>query len=133
MRKRILALLAALIFLDLFAYQGQIRAQRLFFNSSVSVTSTNSAVSFTDNGSGGSSVAFLARHVVVYSLSTSANTCYFDLKDTTATTSDTAIDPGGTWQMDFIEVAGSSTSGWAGLGAICDTAQTATFRVTATR
>ena len=80
MRKRIFTLLAALI--PLFAYQGQVGAQRLFFNASVSVTSTNSAVSFTDNGSGGSSVAFLARHVVVYSLSTSANTCTFDLKDT---------------------------------------------------
>jgi len=131
MRKRIFTLLAALI--PLFAYQGQVGAQRLFFNSTVNVTSTNSAVSFTDNGSGGSSVAFLARRVVVYSLSTSANTCQFDLKDTTATTADISIDPGGTWQMDFIEVAGSSTSGWPGLGAICDTAQTATFRVTATR
>src|SRR3972149_1744065 len=124
MRKRILALLAALIFLDLSAYQGQIRAQRLFFNSTVSVTSTNSAISFTDNGSGGSSVAFLARHVGLYSLRTSADTCYFDLKDTTATTADISIDPGGTWQMDFIEVAGSSTSGWPGLGAICGTAPT---------
>ena len=133
MRRRIFTLLTALILLDLFTYQGQVWAQRLFFNSTVSVTSTNSAISFTDNGSGGSSVAFLARHVVIYSLSTSANTCYFDLKDTTATTADISIDPGGTWQMDFIEVAGSSTSGWPGLGAICDTAQTATFRVTATR
>ena len=129
MRRRFLIGLALLTLLATEAW-----TQRLFFtNNAVSVTQSNSAVSFTDNGSGGSSVAFLARRVVIYSLTTSANTCYFDLKDTTATVADIAIDPGGTWQWDFIEVAGSSTSGWAGLGAICDTAQTATFRVTATR
>src|SRR3989304_5878831 len=130
MRKRLLALLAALIFLDLFAYQGQIRAQRLFFNSSVSVTSTNSAISFTDNGSGGSSVAFLARHVTVRSLATSANTCYFDLKDTVATTADIGLEPGGGGKMPS---EGPGTGGWAGMGAICDSAKTAPFVVTATR
>jgi hypothetical protein len=130
MRKRISILLVLIGWCALFA--ASVQAQRLFFNTAppVSVTSTNSAISFTDNGSGGSSVAFLARHVTVRSLATSANTCYFDLKDTVATTSDTALEPGGVWNIPFTE---SGTSGWAGMGAICDTAQTATFVVTATR
>ena len=129
MTKRTLILLAVV----LGCWAASVQAQRLFFNNSaVSVTSTNSVISFTDNGSGGSSVAFLARHVTVRSLATSANTCYFDLKDTVATTSDTPLDPGGVWNWPFVDTPGG-TSGWAGMGAICDTAQTATFVVTASR
>jgi hypothetical protein len=129
MRNRTLILLGLL----LGCWGASVQAQRLFFNNNaVSVTSSNSAISFTDNGSGGSSVAFLARHVVVHSSSSSANTCYFDLKDTVATTSDIALEPGGSWAFEFVD-SGGGTSGWSGMGAICDTAQTATFLVTASR
>ena len=131
MRKRTLILLSLL----LGCWIASVQAQRLFFNNSaVSVTSSNSAIPFTDNGSGGSSVAFLARSVTVRSLSSSANTCYFDLKDTVATTTDTALEPGGVWNVPFEDLPNSgSTSGWSGMGAICNTAETATFLVTASR
>lgn len=125
---------ALILLLAMLALAALADAQRLFYvNNAVSVTDSNSAITFTDNGSGGSSVAFQARRVVVYSLSTSADTCYFDLKDTVATTSDIAIEPGGTWVAEFSDPNASSTSGWSGMGAICGAADTATFRVTATR
>ena len=105
-------------------------AQSQFYNTSTSVTQANSAVTFTDNGSGGSTAAFRARSVTVRSLAASANTCYFDMKDTTATTADIALEPGGSFSLTF---DGASSDGWAGLGAICNTAETATFLITASR
>ena len=105
-------------------------AQRQFYNTSSSVTQANSAVSFTDNGSGGSSAAFRARYVTVRSLTASANTCYFDMKDTVATTADIALEPGGSFSLAY---DGDIQGGWSGLGAICDTGQTATFLITASR
>lgn len=129
MRRRTLALVAALL-LASFAWAGD----QVYNNASVSVTQTNTSLTFTDNGSGGSSAAFKARHVVVHSLSTSANTCYFDLKDTTATTSDTWIEPGGTWERFYEDPPNSpGGGGWSGMGAICASSETATFLVTATR
>ena len=129
MRNRTLILLGLL----LGCWGASVQAQRLFYNNNaVSVTSSNSAISFTDNGSGGSSVAFLARRVLVRSPTTSANTCYFDVKDTVATTADIALEPGAAIEIEFVD-SGGGTSGWGGLGAICDTAQTATFVVTASR
>jgi hypothetical protein len=110
-------------------------AQRQFFvDDSVSVTTSNTSVSFTDNGSGGSSAAFRARHVTVESSGASANTCHFDLKDTTATTADIPLEPGGGWTWHYQDGPGESPGqgGWEGLGAICGTG-TATFVVTASR
>jgi hypothetical protein len=97
----------------------------------VSVTQANSAVSFTDNGSGGTSSAFYARTVWIRSDSTSANSCYFDLKDTTATTADIRLAPGDSIVMTWADTLGGN--GWAGLGAICAAGETATFDVVAVR
>ena len=113
----------------------------LFYNADISVTQANTATTFTDNGSAGLAVTFYARHVLVRSLSASANTCYVDLKDTVATTSDIALEPGGALSFTFPPTAvssvttttGQAVDGWPGMGAICTTAETATFRVTAMR
>ncbi len=112
----------------------------LFYNADVSVTQANTATTFTDNGSAGLAVTFYARHVLVRSLSSSANTCYLDLKDTVATTSDIALEPGGALSFTFpptstsaVDSSGNPIDGWPGIGAICSTGQTATFRVTAMR
>lgn len=105
----------------------------LVYNSDVSVTQANSAVTFYDNGSAGTAMAFNARNVLVRSLSTSANTCYFDTKDTVATTADIALEPGGSISLTFPSTSVGEGDGWPGMGAICSTGQTATFRVTAMR
>ena len=109
-------------------------AQRFFYNGTISVTDTNSVVAFTDNGSGGTGQQFTAKHVLVISASTSANLCYFDLKDTTATTADIAVPVGAGFGFDFDQsTAPMGQDGWSGLGAICAGGQTATFYVTASR
>lgn len=109
-------------------------AQGKFYNGTISVTATNSVVAFTDNGSGGTGQAMSARHVLVRSDSTSANTCYFDLKDTLATSADTPLEPGAAISFEFdLSTTGGVSDGWTGLGAVCASAETATFYVTATR
>lgn len=106
----------------------------LVYNSDVSVTQANSAVLFYDNGSAGTAQAFNATQVLVRSLSASANTCAFDTKDTTAVyATDIKLEPGGSISLTFPSTSVGATDGWPGLGAICDTGQTATFRVTAMR
>ena len=103
-------------------------------NQDVSVIATNTAVTFSDNGSGGIAASFNARSVLVRSLAASANTCAFDLKDTTAVyATDTKLEPGGSISLNFPDTSVATTDGWPGMGAICDTAQTATFRITAMR
>ena len=130
MRNRILTCCAVAVL----GFSSWAWAQREFYNTSVSATQANTAVTFTDNGSGGSSAAFRARTVVIRSLSSSANTCYFDLKDTVATTSDVAIEPGGTWGAAYDDLSNpGGRGGWAGVGVICNTAETATILVTASR
>ena len=99
----------------------------LVYNADISVTQTNSIINFTDNGSGGTSVHFRARYLLVRSLSTSANTCFFDIKDSLATTADTALEPGASISPPL------SGEGIDVMSAICSTGQTATFRVTAIR
>jgi len=106
----------------------------LVYNADVSVTATNSAIQFWDNGSGGIAATFDARSVLVRSLAASANTCAFDLKDTTAVyADDVKLEPGGSLSFAFPETSTGATDGWPGMGAICDTGQTATFRITAIR
>lgn len=106
----------------------------LVYNSDVSVTQANSAVLFYDNGSAGTAQAFNATQVLVRSLSTSANTCAFDMKDTTAVyATDIKLEPGGSISLTFPSTSVGEVDGWPGMGAICDTGQTATFRVTAMR
>lgn len=112
---------------------AQVSSEPVFwFNSTVSVTDTNSAVLFTDNGSGGTGENFAARFILIRSGASSANTCYFDLKDTVATTSDTALEAGAGMEVNF-QVGPEGGDGWSGMGAICAGGQTATFFVTATR
>ena len=128
--KRFLAALAVL------ALVGQSWAGiGLVYNGDISVTATNTATTFTDNGSGGVAALFNARHLLVRSLSTSANTCAFDIKDTTAVyATDIKLAPGESISLDFpLTSTSAETDGWPGMGSICDTAQTATFRVTAIR
>ncbi|MEK9722257.1 MAG: hypothetical protein VW405_02075 [Rhodospirillaceae bacterium] len=108
-------------------------AQRLFYNGTISVTDSNSVVAFTDNGSGGTSQAFPARHVLIRSASASANTCFFDLKDTVASSADTPLAPGAGLSLEFDISSGDGDDGWEGMGAICSGGQTATFYVTASR
>ncbi len=103
------------------------------YNADVSVTATNTITQFTDNGSGGDGLVFAARFVLVRSLSSSANTCYFDLKDGTASTSDTALEPGGSIGWPFTATSAGGETGWSNMGSICSAGQTATFRVTAYR
>ena len=122
MRKRTIILLAAM------AVAVSAWAVGVVYHADISVTEVNSAIAFTDNGSGGTSAAFKARSIVVESLAASSNTCRIDWKDTTATTADVALAPGGKWEW-----IATSGDGLAGIGAICAAAETATFRVTATR
>ena len=137
-RMKVLGLLAMLALAIYFLVVPAEPGIGLVYNSDVSVTQTNSAVTFSDNGSGGISQMFNAKYVLVRSLAASANTCYLDLKDTTATTSDTALEPGASLRFVFPPSSQASSAsgvidGWPGLGAICTTAETATFRVTAMR
>jgi hypothetical protein len=112
-----------------------LEAQKQFYtNDSVSVTQANTAITFSDNGSGGSAQNFRARFVTIHSETGSANTCFFDLKDTTASTADIPVVPGSTWSLAFEDLGqGGGLGGWSGVGAICDTGETATFHVVASR
>lgn len=100
--------------------------------SGVSVTQTNTAVSFTDNHSGGGSTAFAARHLLIRSRSTSANSCFIDFTDSTATTADTRLEPGASISRTWDDRDGMG-GGWSSIGLICATGQTATFDVDAWR
>lgn len=96
----------------------------------ISVTQTNTNTAFADTHSGGTSAAFNARHVSVCSRSSSANACFFDL-DGVATTADFRVEPGACLSLSFTGTSGGD--GWAAIGAICATAETATFDIMAGR
>ena len=100
------------------------------YSGSVSVTQANSAVVFTDNGSGGTGQMFRAIAILVRA--SGANTCYLDIKDTVATTADIPLAPGESVTFSFPGTS-QPADGWPGIGAICSTGQTATFLVTAMR
>lgn len=98
----------------------------------ISVTAVNGTVAFTNNHSGGDSAAFFATQIIVRSRAASANTCYLDYNDGTATTSDVPLAPGG----EFRIIRGGNyhaASGWSSMGVICAGGQTATFDVIADR
>jgi hypothetical protein len=98
----------------------------------VSVTDVNTTVTFTDNHSGGTTAAFLARQIIVRSRAASANTCFLDYNDGTATTADVPLAPGGEFRL--VRGAGyRPESGWASMGVICSAGQTATFDIIADR
>jgi len=100
--------------------------------SGISVTQTNTTVTFTDNHSGGTSAAFNARFVLIRSRSASADTCYVDFNDGTATTADHPLEPGASLAYNWDERAGLG-GGWSQIGVICATGDTATFDVSAWR
>lgn len=99
-------------------------------SSGVSVSQTNAKVQFTFNVSGGTSGAFSAQQVTVSSRSGSANTCFFRLGSSPATTADIALAPGASYSFTFNPADGE---GWGYMSAICSTGQTATFDVVAAR
>lgn len=84
-----------------------------YFNEA-SVTQTNTALSF----------GFNAREVCLINNSDSANEAYFDLTDTTATTSEAYLLPGETYCPDGV---------FSGVGLIAATGETASVRVLAYR
>lgn len=127
--KRAMAVLAAL------ALAANAWALPLFYSSGkngLSITQTNRTITFTDNHSGGTNVAFKARWIMVRSAQASASTCFVDFMDGTATTADVPIAPGGVYTFP-IPPAYSGLEGMASIGAICDTAGTATWYVEAVR
>jgi hypothetical protein len=98
------------------------------------ITQVNLNTEFTDNHSGGESVPFRARHVLIRSLGTSANICHFDLgADGVATTADHPLEPGASIPINWDETTGGTGGGWARIGAICAAGQTASWRVDAWR
>lgn len=99
----------------------------------LSVTQANLNTAFTDNHSGGTAAAFQARHVLIRSRSTSADTCHFDLGDGVATTGDTALAPGASLYLAFDSTSGGAGGGWNSIGAICGAGDTATWDVDAWR
>lgn len=98
----------------------------------LAISQTNRTITFTDNHSGGGSTAFAARHVLIRSRSTSANTCHVDFSDGTATTADTRLAPGDSISRTWDERDGGA-GGWFTIGAICATGETATWDVDAWR
>lgn len=130
MIKRILALGIVLV---LAATAWAMNARYSSGTGGISVTQANTNTAFTDNRSGsGTSATFQARHVLIRSRSTSANTCFFDLGDGVATTADTRLEPGAAVSLDWDEYTGGG-AGWWAIGTICSSGQTATFDVDAWR
>lgn len=104
-------------------------ATGLYYSGTTAATDVNTAVSFTDNRSGGSNAAFKATHVVVWN--DGPNSVHVDLGDTTATTADRKIKAGESFSEDWDARLGSD--GWPGLGLICAAGETASVRVWADR
>ena len=123
MRKRILLIALAL---TVAASAWAMNARYSSGTAGISVTQANTNTPFTDNHSGGTSAAFNARYGYVHSRSTSANSCYFDM-DGVATTADIRVEPGGTVPFTFSSIGGGD--GFAGIGSICATGETATFDI----
>lgn len=99
----------------------------------LAVTQANLSTAFTDNHSGGSAGTFQARHLLIRSRSTSADTCHFDLGDGVATTADTALAPGASVAVSWDPATGGVGGGWNAVGVICGAGDTATWDVDAWR
>lgn len=113
-------------------------------NTPVSVTSTKTTTTFTDNQSNGSGAAFFARWVTVRSCGSntgtgggctaaSAQTCFVHLGDANADkTKDIAVEPGDKITIYFPQdKADGITNGWPSATSICAAGETATFRIDA--
>lgn len=99
----------------------------------LSATQANLNTPFTDNHSGGTAAAFQARHILIRSRSTSADTCHFDLGDGVATTADTALAPGASVSVSWDPTTAGVGGGWNAIGVICGAGGTATWDVDAWR
>jgi hypothetical protein len=96
------------------------------YNEVVSATQANSAVTFSDSAG-----AFYANSIALATES-GDSPVVVNLKSTTATygTNGIIVPPGLTVNVEW---DGGDPGGWSGLGAICDTGETATLYVTAVR
>lgn len=114
--------------LALLAAAGPVHAIRdlVYVNNAQAVTDTGVSISFTDNGSGGNTAAFIAQSVFVKNKG--ANEVFCDLRDTTATTSDFQIEAGDAFT--FAPTPGR-TGGYAGIGCITSSGETTTIQVRA--
>lgn len=132
--KRILAALAVLAILAIPAAAALYQHVYSTANAPISVTATPATTTFTDSQSNGTSAAFEARYVTVYSASTSANTCYFHLGDSSVDkTKDIALIPGAAYNLTYPrDRVTDGHAGWSSITTVCDTAQTATFHILAT-
>ena len=110
-RKLVLGLLVSLLFTPLLLPQSQ------QYNTSVSATSTNTAVTF----------GFNATSLVLKN--DGANSVFLDFSDTVAETTNFELKNGETLALSVER----SENGWPGFGAICSAAETATVRVLAVR
>lgn len=105
-------------------------ASLIYVANAQAVTASNAAITFTDNGSGGSSSAFNARYVTV--INSGSNEIFVDWRDTTATTSDWRIDPAESFTFGPFDLT-TTGGGVPGIGVICSAAETSTARILATR
>jgi hypothetical protein len=99
--------------------------------SGLAITQANRNTVFVRNITGGNGAAFGALYVSVRSRSTSANTCAFSLGAGVAAVGDIQIAPGASFDLTYD--TSQDRNGWAAIGAICATGQTATFDVVAGR
>jgi len=113
------------------AFAASLSALNRLFQSTVSVSETNTVIAFTNNHSGGANQSFKPRSLLIRSDSASANTCYVDIVDSTATTADIPLAPGASISFEYDTTLVGD--GFESIGAICDTGETATWYVTAAR
>lgn len=102
------------------------------YNATVNATDSNTSLTVTDNRSGGSGQPFEAKQILVRSDAASANTCFVDWLDDTATTADTPISPGESLMIPVLATY-IDAYGFGEVGVICDTGETATIRITGIR
>jgi hypothetical protein len=93
----------------------------------ISATDTNTNTTFKDTHSGGSSLAFRARVVLIRNRG--ANPIHYDLGDGVATSADTRLESGASISMNSAELG--DPEGWEAIGIICTTGLTATVDVDA--
>ena len=96
----------------------------------VSVSSTLTTTTFSNNHSGGDATAFAATWIKL-SVRSGGNSCFYD-PDGVATTADHILAAGEVANLMFIPSA-TNDAGWASIGTICDTAETATWDISAGR
>jgi predicted outer membrane repeat protein len=124
--RRLVALLLILMAVPAWAIRQQ------FVNNEVSVTDTNTTVTFTDNHSGGNGAAFRAAEILVCNQDTT-NSIYVDVVDGVATTSDRRLQPLECEQWAYTPTPVTPSQGFLNVGIICSGSETATVSVEAVR